>query len=186
VSGAAGVPPTANAEGASSGSGGGIAILSSQAPETFGIAIDTGGGANGEVSVPNAAPAGTSSVPSGNQCTTSPVLTLGVSAGALNSCTVTVAGSSCGASPSPKLGDPGRRRNWRHNYANVEQWSSGKLHGFMRQRIHGDNLHHGRSRRVRWRGMVCRVPGLVERGDRPAAAGAGGDAAASIFGGAGG
>jgi hypothetical protein len=101
VSGAAGNPPTANSEGASSGSGGAGAILSSQAPETFSIAIDAGGGAGGQVSVPYAVPNGTTSIPSGLPSGAGiPVLTLGVSGGALSSCTVTTPGSGLGSSPS--------------------------------------------------------------------------------------
>jgi hypothetical protein len=100
VAGAPGNPPSANSEGAGSGGGSGVVILSSQAAETFGIAIDAGSAAGGQVSVPFAAAAGSSSAASGNQCTTAPVLTLGVTAGALSSCTVTVAGAACGSSPA--------------------------------------------------------------------------------------
>lgn len=100
VSGAPGNPPNANSEGASGGSGGGVAILSSQAAETFAINIDTGGGAGGQVSIPYAVAAPTSSTASGNAGIIPPLLTLGVSSGALSSCTVTTAGSGLGASPA--------------------------------------------------------------------------------------
>ena len=100
-----GNPPSANSTGGGSGGGGGIVVLSSQAAETYGITIDTGGGpgqssSTGSLTVPYAVPAGTSSVASGNQCTTDPVLTLGVTTGAISSCSVAIAGSGCGSSPS--------------------------------------------------------------------------------------
>lgn len=104
VSGSNGGAVAANSTGGGSGGGGGVVILSSQAAETFGIAIDTGGGAGGQASVPYAAPVGTSSVATGNQGTIPPILTLGVTSGALSSCTVTNAGSGLGASPSINFG----------------------------------------------------------------------------------
>lgn len=105
VAGAPGNPPSTNSEGGSSGGGGGIVILSSQAPETYGITIYAGGGAGqfsstGSLITPLAVPGGTSSLSSGNNCTTQPILTLAVSGGSLSTCTVQVPGAACGASPS--------------------------------------------------------------------------------------
>ena len=100
ASGAPGNPPNANSEGASSGGGGGVVILNSVAPETYTLNIFTGGGAGGQVSVPYAVAMPTSSTASGNAGTVPPVLAMGVTSGALSSCTVTQAGAGLGSSPS--------------------------------------------------------------------------------------
>ena len=89
LSGAYGMPPAANSTGAGSGGGGGGGILSSQAAVSNWPAIYVAGGPGGLVTVPEAL--GTSGT-----CTTQPKVTLGVSGGALNSCTVAVAGVGCG------------------------------------------------------------------------------------------
>jgi hypothetical protein len=100
VSGQNGGAVAANSTGGGSGGGGGVAILSSQAAETYSINIYSGGGAGGQASVPYTVPVGTNSTPSGDAGTIPPVLTLGVTTGALSSCTVTTAGTGLGASPS--------------------------------------------------------------------------------------
>jgi hypothetical protein len=89
LSGAYGMPPAANSTGAGSGGGGGVGILSSQAAVSNWPAIYVAGGPGGLVTVPEAL--GTSGT-----CTTQPKVTLGVSGGALNSCTVAQAGAGCG------------------------------------------------------------------------------------------
>jgi hypothetical protein len=100
VAAAPGNPPSANSTGAGSGGGGGVAILSSQIAVTTWPNVYYGGGAGGQVTVPYAVPAGTSSVASGNSCTTQPKLSLGVTSGVLSSCTVITAGVGCGSSPN--------------------------------------------------------------------------------------
>jgi hypothetical protein len=100
VSGGPGNPPAANATGAGSGGGGGVAILSSQAAVSAWPTINTVGGAGGQASVPYAVPSGTSAIAAGNSCTAQPKLSLGVSGGALASCTVVMAGAGCGSAPN--------------------------------------------------------------------------------------
>lgn len=104
VSGSNGGAIASNSTGGGSGGGGGVAILSSQAAETYSINIDNGGGAGGQASVPYAVPVGTNSTPSSFQGTIPPILTLSVTSGALSGCTVTNAGSGLGSSPSINFG----------------------------------------------------------------------------------
>ena len=89
VSGSYGLPPSANSTGAGSGGGGGGVILSSHAAVGTWPVIYTAGGPGGLATVPEAlATSGT--------CTTQPKATLGVTSGALSSCTVAQAGAGCG------------------------------------------------------------------------------------------
>jgi hypothetical protein len=89
VSGGYGTPPSANSTGAGSGGGGGVVILSSQSAVSTWPAIYAAGGPGGLVTVPEAlATSGT--------CTSQPKVTLGVTSGALSSCTVAQAGAGCG------------------------------------------------------------------------------------------
>src|SRR5205807_23710 len=92
VSGGYGTPPAANSTGAGSSGGGGVVILSGHTiiPPT----IYTNGGPVVPVAVPAAM------ISSGAGCTTLPVLTLGLSAGALNSCVVGTAGAGCVGTPT--------------------------------------------------------------------------------------
>ena len=88
VSGQYGSPAAANST--RSGSGGGVAILSSQSTIVTPPSIYVAGGPGSLVTVPHAT--GTS-----GSCTSPPKATLGVSAGALSgSCTVAHAGAGCG------------------------------------------------------------------------------------------
>jgi len=89
VSGAYGMPPSANSTGAGSGGGGGVAILSSEQTVSNWPAVYVAGGPGGLATVPAAL--GTS-----GSCTTQPKVTLGVTSGALSSCTVAQAGANCG------------------------------------------------------------------------------------------
>jgi hypothetical protein len=89
LSGAYGRPPAANSTGAGSGGGGGAGILSSQAAVSNWPAVYVAGGPGGLVIVPEA-------LATSGSCTTQPKVTLGVSGGALNSCTVVQAGTGCG------------------------------------------------------------------------------------------
>jgi hypothetical protein len=90
ASGGYGMPPSANSTGAGSGGGGGAVILSSQAPVSTWPSIYTAPGPGSLVTVPEAlATSGT--------CTQQPKVTLGVTSGALSSCTVVQAGAGCGA-----------------------------------------------------------------------------------------
>jgi hypothetical protein len=87
------MPPSANSAGAGSGGGGGAVILSSQAPVSTWPSIYTAPGPGSLVTVPEAL--GTSGT-----CTQQPKVTLGVTSGALSSCTVVQAGAGCGAGTS--------------------------------------------------------------------------------------
>jgi hypothetical protein len=89
ASGGYGAPPAANSTGAGSGGGGGVVVLSSQAAVSTWPSIYTAPGPGGLVTVPEAA--GTSGT-----CTQEPKVTLGVTSGALSSCTVVQAGAGCG------------------------------------------------------------------------------------------
>ncbi|MGD0548838.1 MAG: hypothetical protein ABR991_13630, partial [Terracidiphilus sp.] len=89
VSGQNGMPPAANSTGAGSGGGGGVAILSSQAAVSTWPTIYAAGGPGGLVTVPEA-------LATSGSCTTQPKATLGVTSGALSSCTVAQAGAGCG------------------------------------------------------------------------------------------
>jgi hypothetical protein len=89
ASGGPGNPASANSTGAGSGGGGGVVILSSQATVTNWPAIYVTGGPGGLVTVPEA-------VGTGGSCTSQPKVTLGVTSGALSSCTVAAAGAGCG------------------------------------------------------------------------------------------
>jgi hypothetical protein len=89
LSGAYGMPPSANSTGAGSGGGGGVGILSSQAAVTTWPSIYVAGGPGGLVTVPEA-------LATSGSCTTQPKVTLGVTSGALSSCTVAQAGAGCG------------------------------------------------------------------------------------------
>ena len=84
-----GNPPSANSTGAGSGGGGGVVILSSQAAVGTWPTVYAAGGPGGLVTVPYAAA-------TSGTCTSPPKATLGVSGGALNSCTVVQAGAGCG------------------------------------------------------------------------------------------
>jgi hypothetical protein len=93
--GGAGSPSAANLTGAGSGGGGAPVILSSQNPVTTWPTVYTGAGAGGQSTVPEAVPL------SGNACTgTVPVVTCGVTTGALSGGTIVAAGSGCGSSPA--------------------------------------------------------------------------------------
>jgi hypothetical protein len=89
ASGGAGAPPSANSTGAGSGGGGGVVILSSAASVTTWPTISVSGGPGGLVTVPEM-------LATGGTCTTQPKATLGVTSGALSSCTVVQAGAGCG------------------------------------------------------------------------------------------
>jgi hypothetical protein len=89
LSGQYGMPPAANSTGAGSGGGGGAAIFSSQSTVSTWPTIYVAGGPGGLVTVPEAL--GTS-----GSCTTQPKVTVGVTSGALSSCTVAQAGAGCG------------------------------------------------------------------------------------------
>jgi hypothetical protein len=89
ASGGAGNPPAANSTGAGSGGGGGVVILSSAAAVTTWPTISISGGPGGLVTVPEMAA-------TGGTCTSQPKATLGVTSGALSSCTVVQAGAGCG------------------------------------------------------------------------------------------
>jgi hypothetical protein len=89
VSGQYGMPPSSNSTGAGSGGGGGVAILSSQATVGTWPTIYSAGGPGGLVTVPEA-------LATSGSCTTQPKVTLGVTGGALSSCTVAQAGAGCG------------------------------------------------------------------------------------------
>jgi hypothetical protein len=98
LAGAPGTPPTANSMGGNGGGGGGVAILMSEAPVAVWPTVYVGGGAGqytsgSSTTLPQAVPAATSGAVSGNNCTTDPVFSLGVTSGALSSCTVSVAGN---------------------------------------------------------------------------------------------
>jgi len=89
ASGGYGAPPAANSTGAGSGGGGGVVVLSSQAAVATWPSIYTAGGPGGLVTVPEAAA-------TSGTCTSQPKATLGVTSGALSSCTVVQAGAGCG------------------------------------------------------------------------------------------
>jgi hypothetical protein len=89
ASGGYGAPPSANSTGAGSGGGGAAVILSSQAAVATWPAIYTAGGPGGLVTVPEGAA-------TSGSCTSQPKVTLGVTSGALSSCTVVQAGAGCG------------------------------------------------------------------------------------------
>jgi hypothetical protein len=89
VSGVPANPSTANNMGANGGGGGGAVVLSSQAPVTSWPTVYVAGGAGGLDTVPFAA------FYSGT-CTSPAKATLGVTSGALSSCTVVQAGAGCG------------------------------------------------------------------------------------------
>jgi hypothetical protein len=89
ASGAYGNPSAANSTGAGSGGGGGVVVLSSQAAVSNWPAIYAAGGPGGLDTVPQA-------LATSGSCTTQPKVTLGVTSGALSSCTVVQAGSGCG------------------------------------------------------------------------------------------
>jgi len=89
LSGAYGMPPSANSTGAGSGGGGGVGILSSQQTVSTWPAVYVAGGPGGLVTVPEA-------LATSGSCTTQPKVTLGVTSGALSSCTVAQAGAGCG------------------------------------------------------------------------------------------
>jgi hypothetical protein len=89
ASGGAGNPSLANSTGAGSGGGGGVVILSSQEAVTTWPSVYVAGGPGGLVTVPEAAA-------TGGTCTLQPKVTLGVTSGALSSCTVAQAGAGCG------------------------------------------------------------------------------------------
>jgi len=89
ASGGYGAPPAANSTGAGSGGGGGVVVLSSQAAVSTWPSIYTAGGPGGLVTVPEAAA-------TSGTCTSQPKATLGVTSGALSSCTVVQAGAGCG------------------------------------------------------------------------------------------
>jgi hypothetical protein len=89
ASGQAGGNAAANSTGAGSGGGGGVVILSSQAAVTTWPSIYVAPGPGGLVTVPEAAA-------TSGSCTQQPKATLGVTSGALSSCTVVQAGAGCG------------------------------------------------------------------------------------------
>jgi|SRR5438132_808177 len=93
VSGGYGTPPAANSTGAGSSGGGGVVILSAHTI-TNAPTIYVNGGPVVPVSVPAAM------ISSGAGCTTLPVLTLGVTTGALSSCVVSTAGAGCVGTPT--------------------------------------------------------------------------------------
>jgi hypothetical protein len=82
-------PPTANSTGAGSGGGGGAVILSSQLAVSTWPAIYVAAGPGALATVPQ-------TLATGGTCTTQPKATLGVTSGALSSCTVVQAGAGCG------------------------------------------------------------------------------------------
>jgi hypothetical protein len=96
LSGAYGGAPTANSTGAGSGGGGGVGIFSSQATVSNWPAISVAGGPGALVTVPQA-------LSTSGSCTTQPKATLGVTSGALSSCTVVQAGSGCGTGANVKF-----------------------------------------------------------------------------------
>ncbi len=83
-------PSTGNGIGANGGAGGGVIVLSSQAAVATWPATWVAPGTGGLVTVPEAAA-------EGGSCTQEPKVTLGVTSGALSSCTVVQAGAGCGA-----------------------------------------------------------------------------------------
>jgi hypothetical protein len=92
--GATGSPSAANSTGAGSGGGGAPVVLSSLQAVTIWPTVYIGGGAGGVATVPEAAPL------SLNACSTTPIVTCGVTAGVLSGGTVAVAGAGCGTSPA--------------------------------------------------------------------------------------
>ena len=92
-SGGYGTPPAANSTGAGSSGAGGVVILSAHTI-TNAPTIYSNGGPVVPVSVPAAM------ISSGAGCTTLPVLTLGVTTGALSSCVVSTAGAGCVGTPT--------------------------------------------------------------------------------------
>lgn len=96
LSGAYGAPPAANSTGAGSGGGGGVAILSSQQTVSSWPTIYVAGGPGGLVTVPEA-------LSTSGSCTTQSKVTLGVTTGALSSCTVVQAGAGCGSGTNVKF-----------------------------------------------------------------------------------
>jgi hypothetical protein len=89
ASGGYGAPPSANSTGAGSGGGGAAVVLSSQSAVTTWPAIYTAPGPGALVTVPEA-------LATSGSCTSQPKVTLGVTSGALSSCTVAQAGAGCG------------------------------------------------------------------------------------------
>ena len=89
ASGSPGAPPTANSEGAGGGGGGASIILSSQSTVTTWPNTFDAPGSGGICTVPESAA-------EGGSCTTEPIVSLGVTSGALSSCTVVTAGAGCG------------------------------------------------------------------------------------------
>ncbi len=90
ASGGPGIPATANSTGGGSGGGGGVAVLSSQiTPSTTLPFVSVSGGPGALATVPQA-------LATSGSCTTQPKATLGVTSGALSSCTVVQAGAGCG------------------------------------------------------------------------------------------
>jgi hypothetical protein len=96
MSGANGANATANSTGAGSGGGGGVAILSSQAAVSTWPAVYVAGGPGALATVPQA-------LATSGSCTTQPKVTLGVTSGALSSCTVVQAGANCGTGTNVKF-----------------------------------------------------------------------------------
>lgn len=84
-----GAPATANNVAPGSGAGGGIVQIASQTPVATLPAIYTAASAGGLFTVPDA-------IWSSGSCTSPPKATLGVTAGALSSCTPVQVGSGCG------------------------------------------------------------------------------------------
>jgi hypothetical protein len=89
ASGQPGAPSTANNVGANGGGGGGVVLLSSQKAVTQWPNVYVAGGGGGLATVPNA-------ISEGGSCNSPAKATLGVTGGALSSCTVVQAGAGCG------------------------------------------------------------------------------------------
>ena len=96
ASGGPGNPPTANSTGAGAGGGGGVIALSSQSTPANWPAVSVSGGPGALATVPQA-------LATSGSCTTQPKATLGVTSGALSSCTVVQAGAGCGTGTNVKF-----------------------------------------------------------------------------------
>jgi hypothetical protein len=89
ASGGAGTPATANNTGGGAGGGGGVVVLSSQSTVSNWPTVSVSGGPGALATVPQA-------LATSGSCTTQPKVTLGVTSGALSSCSVVQAGTGCG------------------------------------------------------------------------------------------